>query len=134
MPGLSPAEAGLVQVESVGRTAQTPGAIVKVKVKRSTPLTIGFPDEFYVLSRNTRAFRARSPQASVISFGGTDLKIAGYLTDADRDKMMGTDYLMMERIGAGRAILFGEEPNLRCQWPVLHRLLFNAILFGRSAN
>jgi hypothetical protein len=128
------AEAGLVRVESLGRTAQTPGAIVEVKVKRSTPLTVGFPDEFYVLSRNTRLFRARSPQASVISFGGTDLKIAGYLTDADRDKMMGTDYLMVERIGGGRAILFGEEPNLRCQWPVLHRLLFNAILLGRAAN
>lgn len=27
-----------------------------------------------------------------------------------------------------------EEPNLRCQWPVLHRLLFNAILLGRAAN
>jgi hypothetical protein len=41
---------------------------------------------------------------------------------------------MLERRGEGRVVLFGEEPNLRCQWPVLHRLLFNAMLVGHLAS
>jgi hypothetical protein len=128
------AEAGLVEIESLGRTEQTPGAIVKVKVNRSTPLTVGFPKEFYALSRNTRAFKAANERASIVSFAETDLNIGGYLTDPDREMIQGTDYLMADRLGRGRIILFGEEPNLRCQWPVLHRLLFNAMLVGSAVN
>jgi hypothetical protein len=128
------AEAGLAGVESLGSTRQTPGAIVKVKVNRPTPLTLGFPEEFYVLSRNTRVFQTMDEGARIVSFAEEDLNIGGYLTDPDREMIEGTDYLMAEKLGRGRLILFGEEPNLRCQWPVLHRLLFNAMLVGSMVN
>lgn len=124
------AEAGLADVEYLGRTEQTPGAVVRVKVKRPSPLTLGYPEEFHALSRNTRIFRARNARNALVSYVEQDLKVGGYLLDGDRDRIAGTDYLMVERLGEGRIILFGEEPNLRCQWPVLHRLLFNAILVG----
>jgi hypothetical protein len=124
------AEAGLAEVEYLGRTEQTPGAVVRVKVKRASPLTLGYPEEFHVLSRNTRTFRAKNPRGALVSYLEQDLKLGGYLLDADRDRIAGTDYLMAERLGDGRIILFAEEPNLRCQWPFLHRLLFNAILAG----
>jgi hypothetical protein len=107
---------------------------VRVGVNRPTPLTLGYPDEFYVLSRNTRVFRAANQRARVISFAEENLNIGGYLTDEDREMMEGTDFLMVERLGRGRIVLFGEEPNLRCQWPVLHRLLFNAMLVGSAVN
>ena len=126
-------ETGLSRAEAVGRTEQTPGAVVGLQVQRRTPLTIGFPDRFYGLSRNTRLFRAAGPRGAVLRYAEAPL-IAGYLTDPDRDALAGSDYLMTERVGSGRLILFAEEPNLRNQWPVLHRLLFNAILFGPLAD
>jgi len=128
------AEAGLADVEYTGRTEQTPGAVARVKVKRPTPLTLGYPGELQVLSRNTRTFRARNPRGVLVSYLEQDLKVGGYLPDADRDRIAGTDYIMLERLGEGRIILFGEEPNLRCQWPALHRLLFNAILMGSAVR
>jgi hypothetical protein len=128
------AEAGMAGIESLGATQQTPGAIVRARVKRPTPLTVGFPQEFTVLSRNTRAYKAKNERSSIVSFAQENLLVAGYLLDPDREKIQGTDYLMAERLGDGRVILFGEEPNLRCQWPVLHRLLFNAVLMGGLVN
>jgi hypothetical protein len=127
-------EAGLTEVEPGGRTEQTPGAIVRVKVHRPTPLTLGFPEDFYVLSRNTLPFTARQERSRIVSFATEDLKVAGHLLEGDRDRIAGSDFLMLERRGEGRVVLFGEEPNLRCQWPVLHRLLFNAMLVGHLAN
>jgi hypothetical protein len=127
-------EAGLADVEQGGRTEQTPGAIVRVKIHRPTPLTLGFPEDFYVLSRNTLVFTARHERSRIVSFAEEDLKVAGHLLEGDRDRIAGSDFLMLERRGEGRVVLFGEEPNLRCQWPVLHRLLFNAMLVGHLAN
>ena len=82
-------------------------------------LTVGLPE----LDRRIVAARAI-----------LGLSIGGYLIDADREQIQGSDFVMAERIGRGRVILFGEEPNLRCQWPVLHRLLFNAMLVGGAVN
>jgi hypothetical protein len=123
-------EARLAGAELAGHTDQTPGAIVRVQVTRRTPLTAGYPDVFPVLSRNTRVFHAAGDGTSIAAFAGEDLKVAGYLLDSDRELMAGSDFLMLERLGRGRLILFGEEPNLRCQWPSLHRLILNALLFG----
>lgn len=122
---------GLTSTESIGLTRQTPGAIVRVEVKEKSPLTTGYPDSFHVLSRNTRLFSAGEKGKSVLSYAVPDsIKIAGYLQDDDKASLAATDFLMTERVGKGRVIMFGEDPNLRNQWTHLHRLLFNSILFG----
>lgn len=126
-------EAGLSKAQALGRTNQTPGAIVSLTTQRRTALTMGFPDRFYGLSRNTRLFRAADPRHAVLRYAEQPL-IAGYVTEEDRGALAGSDYLIAEPVGNGQVILFAEEPNLRNQWPVLHRLLFNAILFGRPTN
>jgi hypothetical protein len=126
-------EAGLSKAQALGRTNQTPGAIVRLTTTRRTPLTAGFPDRFFGLSRNTRLFRAADPRQAILKYAEQP-HIAGYLTEADGKALAGSDYLIAERVGNGQLILFAEEPNLRNQWPVLHRLLFNAILLGQLAN
>ena len=126
-------EAGLSKAQALGRTEQTPGAIVNIETQRRTALTIGFPDRFYALSRNTRLFRAGELRNTILRYSEEPL-IAGHVTEQDRAALAGSDYLIAERVGNGQVILFAEEPNLRNQWPVLHRLLFNAILFGPLAD
>jgi hypothetical protein len=122
---------GLTSTESLGVTRQTPGAIVRVEVEDRSPLTTGYPDSFHVLSRNTRLFSAGESGRAVLSYAPADtLKIAGYLQGEDQAGLATTDFLMTERLGRGRVIMFGEDPNLRNQWTHLHQLLFNAILFG----
>ena len=122
---------GLTSTESLGQTRQTPGAIVRVTVQQESPLTIGYPDSFHVLSRNTRLFAAGEKGSSILSYAGADdLKIAGYLQADDQASLAGTDFLLTESVGRGRVIMFAEDPNLRNQWTHLHQLLFNSILFG----
>lgn len=122
---------GLTSTESLGITRQTPGAIVRVRTRQQTPLTLGYPDSFHVLARNTRLFAAGERGRSILSYAEPDqVKIAGYLLDEDRDSLAATDFLLTESVGQGRVIMFAEDPNLRNQWTHLHQLLFNAILFG----
>jgi hypothetical protein len=121
----------LTSTQSLGVTRQTPGAIVRVEAKGRSPLTIGYPSSFHVLSRNTRLFSAGETGKSVLSYAdGDKLKIAGYLTPEDQASVAKTDFLITEAVGKGRVIMFAEDPNLRNQWTHLHQLLFNAILFG----
>jgi hypothetical protein len=127
-------ETGLSNAKPRARTEQTPGAIVKLRVARQTPLTAGFPQEFYALARNTRVFMANSPREALLTYVDGNLRIAGHLTEGDHTSLAGSDYLIVNRLDHGRVILFAEEPNLRNQWPVLHRLLFNAILLGHAVN
>lgn len=122
---------GFTSVESLGATKQTPGAIVRVEVNGASPLTIGYPDSFHVLSRNTQLFRSGENSRAVLSYAdAADLKVAGYLLPGDAEKIAASDYLMTESLGRGRVIMFAGDPNLRNQWTHLHQLLFNAILFG----
>lgn len=122
---------GLTSAQSVGTTDQTPGAIVRVEVNGSSPLTIGYPDSFHVLSRNTRLFAAGENSRAVLSYAdGSNLKVAGYLLPDDAERIAASDYLITETVGRGRVIMFAGDPNLRNQWTHLHQLLFNAILFG----
>jgi hypothetical protein len=74
-------EVGLAEVEAGGRTEQTPGAIVRVKVNRRTPLTLGFPDDFYVLSRNTMVFAASQERSRIVSYA-ENLNIAAISSKA----------------------------------------------------
>ncbi|WP_168694312.1 M14 family zinc carboxypeptidase [Sphingomonas flavalba] len=121
----------LTSTESQGVTKQTPGAIVEVKANGRSPLTIGYPQSFHVLARNTRLFTAGENGKAVLSYSAPDkLKIAGYLTEGDHASIAGSDFLITEAVGKGNVIMFAEDPNLRNQWTHLHQLLFNAILFG----
>ena len=122
---------GLTSTETLGITRETPGAIVRVRGDQSSPLTVGYPESFHVLSRNTRLFAAGENGRSVLSYADADeVKIAGYLLAEDQAALAGTDFLLSESVGRGRVIMFAEDPNLRNQWTHLHQLLFNAILFG----
>lgn len=122
---------GLTSTEILGVTRQTPGAIVRVNVNQQTPLTVGYPDSFHVLSRNTRLFAAGENGQSVLTYADADdLKIAGHLLADDLASLASTDFLLTETAGRGRVIMFAEDPNLRNQWTHLHQLLFNCILFG----
>lgn len=126
------AEGGaLTSTVATGVTRQTPGAIVEVEAQGNSPLTIGYPRSFHVLSRNTRLFAAGESGRPVLSYAPAGrLKIAGYLEPEDQEAIAGSDFLITESVGKGRVIMFAEDPNLRNQWTHLHRLLFNAILFG----
>lgn len=128
---VSSAETGMTSTESLGNTEQTPGAIVRVNVNGKSPLTLGYPDTFHVLARNTRLFSAGENGRVVLSYANAEeLKIAGYLLENDQDKMAGSGFLLTETLGRGRVIMFAEDPNLRSQWIHLHQLLLNSILFG----
>jgi hypothetical protein len=121
----------LTSTQSLGVTRQTPGAIVTVQAKEKSPMTIGYPQSFHVLSRNTRLFSAGEKGRPVLSYAPADtLKIAGYLQPDDQASLSASDFLITEGVGKGRVIMFAEDPNLRNQWTHLHQLLFNAILFG----
>jgi len=104
---------------------------VRVNANGSSPLTLGYPDTFHVLSRNTRLFGAGENGRAVLSYAsGEELKIAGYLLDEDQEKLANTGFLITEPLGRGRIIMFAEDPNLRNQWTHMHQLLLNSILFG----
>src|SRR3546814_2258113 len=93
---LAPSDGGrLTSTEYVGVTRQTPGAIVRVEVKDQSPLTIGYPDSFHVLSRNTRLFSAGE--------GGSPVH-----SNADRSEERTSDPQSIRRISYA---VFGVKKN-----------------------
>jgi hypothetical protein len=61
---------------------------------------------------------------------GDRLRIGGFVWPTAAEKISGTPYLVEERVGEGKLILFADDPNFRLMLRGLNRLFLNAVLFA----
>jgi hypothetical protein len=66
-----------------------------------------------------------------VVFVGDDLTLAGFTWPGNTEKLLrGSAWLAVENVGAGRVVLFAENPLFRGFWRGTAKLVTNAILFG----
>ncbi len=124
-PLVSPTAPGSARPEGV------PGIIVKATLDRTHWLTYGYDrDHVAVMVSNdflTPSKRGDNP----VSFVGTDLVLAGFTWPNNTERLLaGTVWAVVENVGAGKVVLFADNPLFRAFWRGTGTLFTNALLFG----
>jgi hypothetical protein len=108
-----------------------PGSLLKVSYKTDQPVTYGMPDEGYLFFANSLAFATSVPygkfdRSVLASYTEKEPLASGLLIGAER--LYRSAALVDYTVGAGRVVLFGFNPQYRCQTAGTYKLLLNAIL------
>ena len=111
-----------------------PGAILRALPNPESFLSFGYEEAFPVMVWSSLAFEPDPAVAVAARFPDDpdELLGSGFAFPDSLARLAGTPYLVTERVGAGRAVLFLDDPNFRLFWDGLTRLFMNAVLFGPS--
>ncbi|MGB5435509.1 MAG: M14 family zinc carboxypeptidase [Maribacter sp.] len=112
--------------ESVG------GVILKMDIDMTHPLAFGYHDSSIPVYKNNTVWIAPSKNeyATVGKYAATP-HIDGFLTKENiEDYVKPSASLVVSKVGAGRVILFADNPNFRGSWYGTNRLFLNALFFG----
>lgn len=93
------------------------------------PLAFGFPDARVPVFRDsvTRFGRASQPYRTAATYDGV---IAGYVSQANRERLAGTAAVWAQNVGSGRVILLADNPVFRGYVRSSERFLTNALYLG----
>ena len=111
-----------------------PGAILRALPNPESFLSFGYEEAFPVMVWSSLAFEPDPAVAVAARFPDDpdELLGSGFAFPDSLARLAGTPYLATEQIGAGRVVLFLDDPNFRLFWDGLTRLFMNAVLFGAS--
>jgi hypothetical protein len=114
------------------RPLRTPGAILRVDVDPTHPLSLGQLGSIWVPYLSSRILVPSIGGHNVVTVTEDRPKAAGFMWPVMEEAVRGKAYLVEESIGRGAAILFAEDPGFRGVWEGLHRFLLNALLIRPS--
>jgi len=119
--------------QAVGRRT-IKGAVFKATADLTHPLLFGYNNEQIPIFYNAKKslLWPENSYDTPLIFGDTDLLVAGY---ADQDKIQfihNTPALAIHKLGKGKAILFGHNPNFRAIWLGTQKLYANALFFAQA--
>jgi hypothetical protein len=108
---------------------QIAGAFFMAQIDPTHPLAFGFPDARVPVFRDsaTRFGRASQPFRTAATYEGV---IAGYVSEANRQKLAGTAAVWAQNVGSGRLILLADNPVFRGYVRSSERFLTNALYLG----
>ena len=122
--------------EEAGQPAEViPGAILRALPNPESFLSFGYEEPFPVMVLVEPCLRARSGgrgRRPLLRTNADQLLGSGFAFPDSLARLTGTPYLVTERVGSGRVVLFLDDPNFRLFWDGLTRLFMNAVLFGAS--
>ncbi len=110
---------------------QIGGSIFQVDLDVTNPIGFGFSDRKVSVYRNGRTFLKPSkvPYNTVAQYTATPL-IGGYIHKTDIKNVANSAAILFSTDGAGRVILFSDNPNFRGTWYGTNKLFLNALYFG----
>jgi hypothetical protein len=111
-----------------------PGSILKVSFKTGQPITYGMSEKGHVFFANSLAFETSVPygkfdRSVLASYTDKEPLASGLLIGGER--LYRKAALVEYKVGAGRVVLFGFNPQYRCQTVGTYKLVLNAILEAR---
>ncbi len=108
------------------------GAIFEAKIDRSHPINFGYKNDKIALFRNTRQFIQSDKKSynNPIQYTNSPL-LSGYISKENLKELKNTVPFKVERLGAGRVIVFTDNTNFRGFWFGTNKLFMNAIFFGK---
>lgn len=110
---------------------QLGGSIFQIDLDTSHPLGFGFNNRKVSIYRNGRTYlqASKNPYATVAQYTAKPL-IGGYLHKSQLPKIANSAAILVSGLGAGKVILFADNPNFRAYWYGTNKLFLNALFFG----
>jgi hypothetical protein len=123
--------------EVEGWREQVPGAILSVDLDPAHPLAFGAgvagdSARLYVLHSGAQVFEPDPAFESVGYFRAELDKTSGVISEKNLDRLERGSWLVMKRVGSGKAILFIDDPIFRHFWYATFQPFANAVLLGPS--
>jgi len=118
--------------ENLGKT-YIGGLIVRADLDRTHPLAFGYQDTDIPVYKNNEVWLAPSKNAySTVAKYAKDPHIDGFITPENLEEYLKPSAsLLVSPLGAGRVVLFADDPNFRGAWYGTNRLFLNALFLGQ---
>ena len=114
------------------RPLRTPGAIVQLELDPTHYLTLGERERAHAPVLSDRILTPSLEGRTVARIHPESGRRSGFMWPVMEEALKDKAFLVEERRGRGRVILFAEDPGFRGTWEGLHRLLLNGVLLGPS--
>ena len=125
--------AGQEQADKMEPPDPVPGAILRVAIEPSRYMGFGYGRDGAVMVNSDLVFSPSLQGNNIVTFAAKErLRLAGFLWDESAHLLGGAAYLVEEKRGRGRVILFADDPNFRGSWESLTRMFLNGVLFAPS--
>jgi hypothetical protein len=107
------------------------GSIFRVDLDTTHPIGYGFQRRKLSVYKNGLTFfqKSMSPYNTVAQYTA-DPVVGGYVHSSTLSKLKNGPSILVGSEGAGRVILFGDEPNFRGTWYSTNKLFLNALFYG----
>ena len=121
------------RAEEIEGAQRIGGSIYEVDLDRTHPLAFGLSQEEFPVYRDHRIFLppTENPYSTVARYTDEPL-LSGYVSEENLEKIRGSASLAVDDLGAGRVVLFVDNPNFRGMWYGTNKLFFNALFFGNT--
>jgi len=108
------------------------GAIFEIDLDLTHPIAYGYRQEKIPVYRNSTIWLKPSDKKySNVGLYTDNPHIDGFITKENLDdNLKGSASILVNRIGAGAAVLFADDPNFRGTWYGTNKLFLNAIFFA----
>jgi len=112
-----------------------PGSLVRMKVLKDNPITLGMQDEIGIFFRGRPVFATSVPnfdmdRRAIGVIPEKEILISGY---CEKEELAGNKtVLLWIKKGKGQFVLFGFGPQFRASTHVSYKLLFNSILLNHE--
>jgi Zinc carboxypeptidase len=107
------------------------GAIFEIDLDITHPLGFGYTSRKLPVYRNGTTMLETSPNPySTIGQYTVNPRISGYISNDNLKKLGNSAAILVSGEGAGRIILFSDNPNFRGTWYGTNKLFFNALFLG----
>ena len=108
------------------------GAIFEANTDRSHPINFGYKNNKIALFRNTTLFMKADKKSynNPIQYTNTPL-LSGYISKENLKQLKKSVPFKVNRLGAGKVLLFTDNTNFRAFWYGTNKLMMNAVFFGR---
>ncbi len=108
------------------------GSIYTADLDITNPLGFGITDRKIFVFRNGTTFLkpSSSPYGTVVKYTATPY-VSGFVSKENQKKISNSAAVVVSPEGAGRVVLFADNPNFRSYWHGTSKLFLNALLFGQ---
>jgi hypothetical protein len=107
------------------------GSIFKVDLDTTHPIGFGFTNRKLSVYKNSLTFLQNSsnPYSNVAQYLSDPL-VGGYVHPTTMKKLKGSASILVGSEGAGRVVMFADEPNFRGTWYGTNKLFLNSLFYG----
>jgi len=111
------------------------GSIFRVDLDTTHPVGFGFTTRKIAVYKNSLTFfqNSKNPYSTVAQYQAEPL-IGGYVHPTTMKKLKGSASILVGSEGAGRVVMFADEPNFRGTWYGTNKLFLNALFYGSLIN